>query len=452
MRLPVRNCLALVIGLALFGVVDEPGLAAERVEFKGNLGIGYDLTNQIYFEQTFDSTAFTGRRTISDLQGRLQGLADALLRVDYAGGSLLRVENRLSGGEKLVRNLLYVDWKHRLTRSWGLLLRSDLGYRRDSSFGHLQKDIRESALIGVEKRTGDLASAWRLDYRFDLAENRTSQGFSFYPDYRYHRLSLGYDHFRWTGPEWGIRYTIGYRSFPDTSVRNYIDHALDSRFRVRSTSGVELELRGLVDRRSAHEAEALGDRYLYGEADVRFRVPLVRERWFAEILGGVVGTSYDNPAAAYFHNAVPRAEVNLRFESFPHWTVTTRLMTEILRVPDGGGLGDVKIDPDAINAAREEYQQGAMQLDIERLGNRTWFFLSPSFGRRSFRIGSRVETDLLARSSYWFAQLGSFAEARLGPVLLLRLSLDVLHERHDIVSDDLTSIFAAAEIRYLLFP
>jgi hypothetical protein len=296
-----------------------------------------------------------------------------------------------------------------------------------------------------------MTSAWRLDYRFDLAETRTGSGISFYPNYRFHRFSLGYDHFNWTGPEWGIRYTFGYRSFPDTSVRNYLTHALDTRFRIRSAGGVEFEWRGFVDRRSAREAVALGDRYLYGEADVRFRVPLVRDRWTVEILGGFVGTSYDQPTSVYFHNTIPRAEVNLRFESFPHWTVTTRLQTEILRVPNGGGLGDPEVNPDATSAGREEYQQAGLRLDIERIGTASWFFLSPSFGRRGFRDGSSLETDLLARSSYWFVQLSSFAETRLGSVLLLRLTLDLLHERHDIVSDDLTSMFVATEIRYLLF-
>jgi hypothetical protein len=421
------------------------------VRLRGDLGVGYDLTNQIYFEQTFDSTAFAGRHTVSDPEGRLQALVDGLLGVGYGGKSQFRLENRLSAGQKLVRNILYLDWKHELSGKWRWLVRNDLGYRRDSSFGLIQQDIREAALIGLERRTADLSTVWRVDYRFDLAETRTDHGVSFYPNYRYHRFSLGFDRFNWMGPEWGLRYTLGHRSFPDTSLRNYVDHALETRFRLRSAGGTEFEWRGFFDRRSAHEAAALGDRYLYGEADIRFRFPLVRHRWIVEIRGGFTGTAYDHPGLAYFHNTIPRAELSLRFEHFPQWTVTTRLQAEILRVPNGGGLGDPAFEADAGHAVREEYGQIGMRLDIEHLGKRAWFFVSPSAGRRDFRRASGIETDLLARSSYWYAQVSSFAETRLGPLVLLRLSLDLLHERHDIISDDLTSLYLASELRYLLF-
>jgi hypothetical protein len=450
MSLPARSGVPWLFSLVLLSSAGAVDCAAAEPEFRGNLGVGYDLTNQIYFEQTFDSTAFSGRHTVSDPEGRLQALADAFLRLGYGGESRLRLENRLSAGEKLIRNLFFLDWKHEMGGRWRWLVRNELAYRRDSSFGPLQQDVREVALVGLEKRSADLSTSWRLDYRFDLAETRNDRGISFYPNYRYHRFSVGFDRFNWMGPEWGLRYTLGVRAFPDTSVRNYIDHAIESRFRLRSAGGIGFEWRGFVDRRSAREAIALGDRYLYGEAEARLRLPLVPNRWIVEVMGGFRGTSYDIPNAAYFHNTIPRAEVSLRFEQFPHWTATTRLMTEILRVPGGGGLGDPEVDADAANAAREEYGQLAVRVDLERLGERAWFFISPSAGRRDFRRGATAETNLLARSSYWFAQVNTFAETRLGPVVLFRISLDLLHERHDIVSDDLTSLYLASELRYVL--
>ena len=194
----------------------------------------------------------------------------------------------------------------------------------------------------------------------------------------------------------------------------------------------------------------MGDRFVSAESELRFRHPLVENRWSVGLAGYFYGIKYDLPDPAYFHNMIPRGELNLRYESFPDWTVTSRLQMEVLRVPQGGGLGEPTLAADAFNVVREEYNQLAARFDIERFGGGSWIFLSPGFGRRTYRAFSRLEDDLLARSNYWFAQVNTFAETTLGRFMKLRVSADLLHERHDFDSDDLTSIYFATELRYAL--
>jgi hypothetical protein len=421
----------------------------DRASFLADLGLGYDLTNQLYFEQTFDSTAFTGRTSVSDPQGRLQALGSAQLQLSYGGASRIRIEDRVSAGELLLSNVFLIDWRHQISPTWRSVFRTELGYRQDRSFEFEQTDIRETALLGLERRTPDLSTVWRAEYRFNLATNDTKSGLTFYPDYYFHRLTLGFDRFNWIGPEWGLSYTLGFRSFPDTTLRNYANHVVEARFRMRSSNGAEIEFRGNLDRRSAEQEMAIGDRFTAAEGDLFLRYPVVPGKWTLGAYGGFFGTAYDDPDPAYFNNVIPRAEASIRYERFPDWTVTSRLQAQVLRVPEGGGLGDPFQDGDAFNAAHEEYDQLGLRMDVERMGATTWFFFSPSFGRRNYRFSSQAEGDLLARSSYWFGQLSAFAETRLGPFLRARISADLFRERHDIVSDDLTSIYMASELRYL---
>ena len=80
MSLPGRISLSVITVVGLLPAMGAVSPATAAAKFLGNFGLGYDLTNQIYFEQTFDSTAFTGRKTVSDPQGRLLGLTDLMLR------------------------------------------------------------------------------------------------------------------------------------------------------------------------------------------------------------------------------------------------------------------------------------------------------------------------------------------------------------------------------------
>lgn len=437
----------------LLGACAAPVFAADSLRTSAELGVGYDLTNEIYFEQPFDSTALTKRQLVSDPESRVFGLAETRLALHYRGQSRMLVENQAQAGTRLVRDDFRLDWRHETWNGWRAVLGSELDYRRDTSFDLLRRDFRGLGRLGLERRPDDLSSALRMLYRFDVGESRTQGGPGLYPDYRFHRLTVGYDRFDFTSADWGLEYTAGYRSFPDTSVRNYFDHLAEGRLRFHPWLSTDLEFRGSLNRRAARDTAAEGDRFWAGDLELRFERRLGDEgRWSWGVRGEFQGTGYDHPNRTFFHNVVERAGVSGRFENLPDWSATLWLEGEALRAPRNGGLGDPDAYPDALNALREEYNQGRVRLELERTGRVSFLFFDPALGRRVYRIQTRSDTDLLARSSYWFVETNSFFDTRLARLLRARLSADFLYEFHDLPQDDQSSIYVTAELRYLLGP
>jgi len=69
------------------------------------LGIGGDVSNFIFFEQSFDSTAFDERTTVSDPETRVAGLA-VVRAVGARGRFAWQVADELRAGDTLLRNWL----------------------------------------------------------------------------------------------------------------------------------------------------------------------------------------------------------------------------------------------------------------------------------------------------------------------------------------------------------
>ncbi len=448
-RRPTPGCLPLWLCLAC---ASGAGPVAAAPAARGEVGVGYDLTNQIYFEQTFDSTAFSSRTTVSDPVARLQGLAAGTLEWRETLGSRLRLDGRVSAGEQLFQTQAYLDGRKALSSTWRAVVTGDVNYRDDRSFGTTLRDFRTAARLGAERRTEDLSSSGRALYLFDLSNGRNEDGTDYYPDYQFHRVALGYDHFGWNGWEWGTVLSSGYRSFPDTSARNYRDHMLEGRLRAGVGARGTWEALASIERRQASEMSAVGDRFWAGELDARGHVEFDARGWSVEGRGAFQGSDYDEPSPTFFHHAVWQAELGLRYERLPGRLVRPRAAAEFLRVPEGGGLGDPSTSAEARSAVTEEYDQWAGRLDVDLLGESAWFALNGGFGRRVYRNRARDEADLLARSSYWLAEVGGFSEFRLRPFLRLRVSGDVHAELHDVVSDDLTSLYVATELHYLFRP
>lgn len=332
------------------------------------------------------------------------------------------------------------------------MVNGSLQYRDDSSFGTAIRDFNSTTRLGAEHVSGDLATSWRALYLFDYSDGKNADGTDYTPDYSFHRLAFSRDHFGWDGREWGVVLYAGERTFPDTSVRNYLDFAGEGRFRSGVGTRGSLQALGTLERRMAHDEAATGDRFWAGDLEVQGHVPIDEGGWSIEGGAGFRGVSYDQATPTYFHHTVWQADLGMRYEELPDRLVRIRAAAEFLRVPNGGGLGDPETDPAARSAVAEEYDQLAGRLDTDLSGGLTWVTLAGAFGRRDYGVDATVETDLVARSSYWFTEIGGFTEFRIGRWLRLRLGGDVRYELHDVSSDDLTNLYLGTELHYLLGP
>ena len=413
------------------------------------VGVGYDLTNEIQFDQPFDTTAIQRRERVTEADGRLVGIGAATLELRYAGRSRLLLDQLLQAGPELVREQLHADWRHALPSLWRWLGGADLDYRHDTSFGLTRDDLLAGARLGAERAPLDYSSSLRLLYRFDLGNSQQEGAVRIYPDFYLHRAQIAYAHYGDLGSEWGLGYTLGYRSFPDTSARDYVDHQGEAFGRVRFGAGTEISARAGLDRRDAFSDSATGDRFWQSDDELSLRQPISFESWWLTIAGRFFGTGFDVPTAALFNTFYWRQSAELRYEPGAAWAGEATLEAEELRAPNSGGLGDPDVSEDALNARREEYDQAALKLGLERIGATTVFF-EPAGGRRRYRIEATPANDLEAHSSYWFVSANGYADARLAHRFRFRASADYLYEFHDISADDVSSIYLTAELRYAL--
>lgn len=411
------------------------------------VGVGYDLTNEVQYDQPFDTTAILPRERVTEADGRVVGIGAATLEWRYAAKSRLLLDELAQAGPELVREQLHADWRHATESLWRWLGGTDLDYRHDTSFGLTRDDLLAGARLGAERASLDYSSSLRLLYRFDLGNSQQEGGARIYPDFTLHRAQIEYAHYGDLGGEWGLGYTLGYRSFPDTSVRNYVDHQGEGFGRARFGAGTEIAARAWLDRRDAFSDSATGDRFWQSEDELSLRQPISFESWWLTLAGRFFGTSFDVPTAAFFNNVYWRQSAQVRYESGRPWAAEATLEAEELRAPNSGGLGDPEVSEDALNARREEYNQAALKLGLERIGPTT-YFLEPSVGRRAYRIEATLANDLEAHSSYWFVSMNGYADARLPHRLHFRASADYLYEFHDLSADDLSSIYLTAELRY----
>src|SRR5205814_10658987 len=130
------------------------------------VGIGYDLTNEIFYEETFDSTALTGRKLVSDAAGRVVAL-NLLTLAAARGPATLAVANDLRAGPRLVRDLSQLSARRKLGGGFELQLGGDHDFRRDRTFDAVREDHRLGLVTAARFATPDLAWSARLFSRLD---------------------------------------------------------------------------------------------------------------------------------------------------------------------------------------------------------------------------------------------------------------------------------------------
>jgi hypothetical protein len=123
---------------------------------------------------------------------------------------------------------------------------------------------------------------------------------------------------------------------------------------------------------------------------------------------------------------------------------------EFLRTPDFGGLPDDASEDDRKAVANEEYDQGALALEGERIAPDTWWWGTLAGGHRDYLDDGLDPSDLSSRTSFWFVDLSGFGERKLSGRLRLRASGGIRTEFHRLETDDVTSLDLALDLRMAL--
>ena len=421
-------------------------MAAQGLKVVNELGLVSDYTNQIYYEQTFDSTLVTGRVSVADPRARL--VAEAVTRLFGTQGAwTLDAANTFGAGTTVLRDAARASGVARLSDAFRARLEGEFDVRRDDTFDTRREDGRWALGTSLLWASIDRATAARAFARTEAL--RSAEGsLALFPDYDFRQLGIEFDRFGLLGHA-GLVYAYGTRSFPDTSARNYHEHTLALDTRTSLSDPLRLEVTAYGARRLADEDSAVGDRF--ASADVELGLVLREgEKFEFGPRMRAWGQSYDAPTPTFFDAWIWRWSLLGRWLPDELTRFELRPEVEFLRTPEFGGLPDDASEDDRKAVANEEYDQLSLVAEGERIGPEAWWSGTLAGGHRDYLDDGLDVNDLSARTSFWFVDLSGFGERRLNERLRLRASGGVRTEFHRLDADNVTSLDFALDLRVRL--
>jgi hypothetical protein len=424
----------------------QDSLAVDSLRVTNELGLVSDYTNQVWYEQTFDSTVVTGRVSVADPRARV--VAEAVTRVLGAKGPfLLDAWNTFGVGNTVLREAARARGTARVSETWRARLDGELDARRDDTFDTRREDRRAALGASALWTSPVRATAGRVFARTEGL--RSARGtLALFPDYDWRQVGLELDRFGVLGHASAV-YAYGTRSFPDTSVRDYREHtlALDGRWSL--SDPLRLELNAYAERRSAQRDSAVGDRFRSADAELGLVVRRGEMLEFGPRLR-VRGQAFDRPTPTFFDAWIWRYAAVVRFLPDELSRLEFRPEVEFLRTPHFGGLPEGATREDRNAVANEEYDQLGLACEAERIGTVHWWWGTLTGGHRKYVDDGADPNDLSSRTSFWWVEVSAFGERRLTERLRLRASADARSEFHRLSSDDLVSLDLALDLRVRL--
>jgi hypothetical protein len=397
------------------------------------LGATSDVTNERFYEDTFDDTTFTGRRLTGSPEYRTAALAALNAAGRFAPGGRYLLLEEATAGDHLLRSYTRLDLRGEPRDGWRLSLTPELDARRDRSFGGDRSELRFRPEGRVRVTSLDRSDAWDLLVGGDwYRTSGTSEVTAL--DRNAGRAWLRWTHTPLDSPWDGeLGYGADVRAFPDSVIRDHVEQHGALTLRRLLPGGGAAALETQVDRRQTlYDTPSTRDQFWSGRADasafVQMHATLTAEVWVS-----LEGYRYDHPdSAAYF--------------DYQSWTVRPSFRWSLAH--DWG----LRVGPRfawlvAPQAPAERYHEVAGVIEAERLHAGDWWSITPAAGWRQYDQSastvSLAEPDL--HSSYLFLEL--FAEVGLPGAVRVRGSGAERFEEHEDPSQNATSLYVSLDLR-----
>ena len=424
---------ALVLGLSWVSTAraQAPDTSYARFEVGGTS----DVTNERFYEDTFDDTTFTGRHFASSPEYRSAGVA----AVDAAGalprGARFKLRQEATAGDRLLRSYSRLELRADPRENTRLSLVPELDMRRDRSFGDDRREVRFRPEARVRLLTTEHASDWDLLVGGDWF--RTSGSSELVTlDHNAGRAWLRWARSPLESPwETELGYGADARAFPDSTNRDHVEqHGALTLRRLLPRGGTAM-LDAQLDRRTAiHSTPSTRDHFWSGRVDGTAFVPF-HETLTAELWLSLDGYGYDRAdTSVYFDYTEVTAHPTFHWTLAHDWGVRAGPRFEWLFAPD---------------VPAERYRQVSAMLEAERLHLGNWWSISPAAGWRQYDHSastlSLAEPDL--HSSYLFVEAEMFADLGLPGRARMRLSGSARYENHEDPSQNASSLYFSIDLR-----
>jgi hypothetical protein len=411
------------------------GAAAEgpdTLRLHVEVGASSDYTNELFYEDTFDSTAFTGRELVDSPETRYAGVLFTRLtgtRGRRATG--FEIQNQLSLGDLLSRDLLFLSLRSAPSSRWTLFAIPQVEYRRDRTFGRDLEEWRGSATVRARRALDDGATFAEIGAHGDLL-TASGVGAEYILDRTAASALAALERAPLFGLQWRLDYGFTGRVFADSTERNHYEHALDGQLRFDLPGGRPLLIEAGGDRRTTMEpALTTRDNFWEERGALDGEIGLGGS-WSLKARVEGDATQYDLPdSTIYFDYQELRARIA------PRWT---RGATSIALGPRLDALY-ARLDP------TENYQEIAAMLEFESLGLGAWWNVIPVAGWRDY--DEAQDASLGIHSSYSFLEINVLADQALPGALRLRAYVNGRYESHIDHAQDARSLYFSLDLRRL---
>jgi hypothetical protein len=409
------------------------GFAADTMGIRVELGVTTDLTNEIFYESAFVDTTFLGRRTLSSPESRIAGVLFTALHGTRAGRSTrYTLQNELRIGDKLQRNVTQLRWYNDFAPDWRFTFAPQFEFKRDQTFDRDLQEVRGRA--GAQVRRSFHDGLTYADFRLTGEFLRTAgDGADFLPDRNEVRTAVAVDRLAVFGHEWRLGYRLAARQFPDSTVRDHLEHGWEGRWKYNLNRGhfILFETDG-VRRQTVRIAPTSRDNFW--EEWVRSELVLrANDSWAWRTRAELEALQYDvQDTTIYFNYYVARAATGPRWDRGLPWTFSAGPLIERL----GSHLNPA-----------ESYTEFGGFFEIEYLGRAGWWSLQPSAARRSYGTNSGGTDELALHSSYNYYDLTLFGDQAVPGGLRVRVLGTVRLEQHAVEVDDATSLYFSLDVR-----
>jgi hypothetical protein len=346
-----------------------------------------------------------------------------------------RAHDETSVGDLLQRTTLDADWRDDRSSRWRVVLSPWLDLRHDRTFG---RDLNEVHGIGSARLERRLEGEASLDAAVRGEILRTSgSGTDFLLDRDAVTLSAAWDRAPLFGDETRAGYAFTVRQFPDSMVRDHLEHAGEASWRhlLGGSGWLDLELSG-ERRATLQEVPSTRDNFWHGCAAGDLEGAVGDWGWVKARLDGE-WLLYDVPdSLVYGDEHLLRAALLPGLRRGPGRSISCGPRFERLRSPQ---------------QAAEEYDEWAALAEMEWSSGRSFWSATPAAGHRIYRQPldhQRLVTTGL-HSSYDFAELGVISDHQLSGSLRLRGFLDGRIESHTDSADDSRSLYFSLDLRML---
>ena len=398
-------------------------------------GANSDLTNERFYEDTFDDTTFTGRKITGSPEYRSAGVAavDAAGAFPRGGRFLLRQE--VTVGDHLRRSYTRFELRGEPRDRWRLTLVPDLDARHDRSFGGDRRELRFRPDARVRITSLDHSDSYDLLVGGDwLRTSGTSEVTTL--DRNAGRAWLRWAHMPldalW---ESELGYGADMRAFPDSMNRDHVEQHGSLTLRRLLPGGGSAAVEAQLDRRTTlHDTPSTRDEFWSGRLDAEAFVH-VHEGVTAELSLSGDGYRYDRAdSTVYFQYQLWTVRPALRWV-LPHdWGLRVGPRLEWLRAP---------------GVPAERYLEVAGVIEAERLRGGDWWSFAPAAGWRQYERSAATVSlnnpDL--HSSFLFVEGEWFADFALPVSLRSRLSGTGRIEQHEDPSQNASSLYLSLDLR-----